>query len=193
MKIFVPNRFSVVRVLREDNQTKTFLGTDHLLEKADVVVKISRKGRSDRDYLTRRLSWFAGIRHDNLSTVFDAGVTTKGDLYCIREYLPASELFSTGSFVLVKALTSAIEFLQSNGRIHGSVKPSNIFFNNENLKLTDPNFNDLLYRECEEDIRFAAPEVLKGDNTTLQSDLYSLGAVLYRVLTRRNLFEDLDP
>src|SRR5437667_12136636 len=169
MKIFVPTRFSVVRVLREDRNTKTFLGTDHLLEKSDVVVKISRGGLSDRDYLIQRLSWFEGIRHDNLSTIFDAGLTTKGDLYCVREYLPASELFSTGSFVVVKALTSVIDFLQFHRRIHGAIKPSNIFFIDGNLNLTDPNFRNVIYLESEEDIRFVAPEVLKGESPTLES------------------------
>src|SRR5881396_1647289 len=166
MKIFVPTRFSVVRVLREDRNTKTFLGTDHLLEKSDVVVKISRGGLSDRDYLIQRLSWFQGIRHDNLSTIFDAGLTTKGDLYCVREYLPASELFSTGSFVVVKALTSVIDFLQFHRRIHGAIKPSNIFFTNGNLKLSDPTFNNAVFREYEEHVRFASPEILKGESPT---------------------------
>ncbi|PYR97087.1 MAG: hypothetical protein DMG16_25830 [Acidobacteria bacterium] len=192
MKIFVPSRFSVIRVLREDGHRKTFLGTDHLLEKSDLVVKISRKSRSDRDDLIQRLSWFAGIRHDNLGTIFDAGLTTRADLYSVREYLPSSELFSTGSVVVIKALTSAIDFLQSHGRIHGAIKPSNIFFTGGKLKLTDPNFNNVANRESEEHIRFAAPEILRGESPTLESDLYSLGAVLYRVLTRRNLFEDLD-
>ena len=194
MKIFVPSRFSVIRVLRDDGHSKTFLGTDHLLERADVVVKICGKGHfdHDRDYLIQRLSWFSGIRHDNLSTIVDAGLTTRGDLYCVREYLPASELFSAESSIAIKALVSTIDFLQSHRRIHGAIKPSNIFVNSKILKLTDPNLSSVEFRESEEHIRFSAPEVLRGESPTLESDLYSLGAVLYRVLTRRNLFEDLN-
>ena len=145
MKIFVPSRFSVIRVLRDDGHSKTFLGTDHLLERADVVVKICRKGHfgRDRDYLIERLSWFSGIRHDNLTTIVDAGLTTRGDLYCVREYLPVSELFSTESSIAINALVSTIHFLQSHRRIHGAIKPSNIFVNNNILKLTDPNLNHM--------------------------------------------------
>jgi len=187
MKIFVPSRFSVIRVLRDDGHSKTFLGTDHLLERADVVVKICGKGHFDHDRdLIQRLSWFSGIRHDNLSTIVDAELTTRGDLYCVREYLPASELFSTESSIAIKALVSTIDFLQSHRRIHGGIKPSNIFVNSKILKLTDPNLSNVEFRESEEHIRFSAPEVLRGESPTLESDLYSLGAVLYRVLTHRN-------
>ena len=194
MKLFVPSQFSVIRALQEDSNSKTFLATDHFLEREDVVVKIVRKGlfSRDRDHLLNRISWFTGIRHDNLSIVFDAGLTPKGDLYFVREYLPSSEFGSAHSFTAIKALVSAIDFLQSNGRIHGAIKPSNIFFNDRILKLTDPNFMRSNPPGSEADIRFGAPEVLNGEKATLASDLYSLGAVLYLLLTRRNLFEDLD-
>src|SRR5439155_10372070 len=137
------------------------------------VVKISRKSRSDRDDLIQRLSWFAGIRHDNLGTIFDAGLTTRADLYSVREYLPSSELFSTGSFVVIKSLTSAIDFLQSHGRIHGAIKPANIFFTGGKLELTAPNSNNVANRESEEHIRFAEPEIVRGQIPTVESYVYS--------------------
>jgi tetratricopeptide (TPR) repeat protein len=136
------------------------------------------------------MSWFSGIRHNNLGIIFDAGLTPKGDLYCVREYLPISELFSAESLTVIKTLISAVDFLQSNRRVHGAIKPSNIFLSNGCLKLTDPDFKATESHQTEETIRFSAPEVLRGETPDLESDLYSVGAVLYRVLTQRNLFED---
>src|SRR5712691_2001228 len=110
MKIFVPDRFSVIRVLRDDANSKTFVATDHVLERSDVLVKIVRKGHfnNDRNHLIQQFSWFAGVRHSNLSVIFDAGITTKGDLYYVREYLPASELFSVDSLTTIRVVVSSI-------------------------------------------------------------------------------------
>src|SRR5205823_719073 len=164
----------------------TVVATDHLLERGDVVVKVVRKGHftRDRDRLVHNLSWFAGVRHPSLGEIFDAGLTKKGDLYCVREYLAPSELFSADNIEAIRTLLSAVDFLHFNGRIHGAIKPSNIFLHSGCLKLTDPSVKMAGQRDDEEDIRFSAPEVLRGESATLESDLYSIGAVLYRVLTR---------
>ena len=194
MKALIPDRFSVIRILSQNDHSNTFVASDHLLERSDVIVKILRKGHftRDRDHLIQKLSWFAGIRHANVGVICDAGLTKKGDLYYVREYLPPSELFSVDHLSATKALVSAVDLLHLNGRIHGAIKPSNIFLHNGCLKLTDPSVKIAGHRHGEEDIRFSAPEVLRGESATLESDLYSVGAVLYRVITRRNLFEDLN-
>ena len=192
MKILVPNRFNVIRILRENIDSKTFIASDSASKRTDIVVKILRKGHFNRDLasLSRQMSWFGGVRHSNLAVILDAGLTPKGDLYYVREYFPFSELFSVNSLTAVRALTSAVDFLQSNGRIHGAIKPSNIFLNDGCLKLADPQLKMAGCVDEDGEIRFTPPEVLRGEAPVLESDLYSVGAVLYRVLTQRNLFED---
>src|SRR5712692_7916408 len=92
MKILVPDRFNVIRILREDGESKTFLASDSLLDRTDVLVKIVRKGH----------------------------------FYYVREHLPISELLSADNLIVLKTLTSVMDFLQSNRRVHGAIKPSNI-------------------------------------------------------------------
>src|SRR5438105_3241404 len=191
MRLFIPDRFSVFRLLKEDSQPRTFVATDHILGRTEIVAKIIRRGSFNPTQI-QQFCWFAGVRQENLSVVFDTGVTVKGDFYYVRECLPNSELLSTDSLSAVNAFVSAVDFLQSHGRVHGSIKPSNIFLNGSCLKLTDPNFTASESEKSEEDIRFSAPEVLRDERHTLESDLYSLGAVLYRIITRRNLFEDVN-
>src|SRR5262249_4596199 len=108
------------------------------------------------------------------------------------EYLPNSELFSVDVLELLKSLISAVDFLQSKNRIHGAIKPSNVFVNQGCVKFTDPSFRIGGSCQTEEDIRFSAPEILRGEPALLESDLYSVGAILYRLFTERNLFEDRD-
>src|SRR2546425_8043798 len=90
MKVLVPDRFNVIRILREDAESKTFLASDSVLNRTDVLIKIVRRGYFNRsmDSLVQKVSWFSGIRHKNLGIIFDAGLTPKGDLYSVREYLP---------------------------------------------------------------------------------------------------------
>src|SRR5437870_375531 len=99
MKIVVPDRFNIISVFREDAESKTFLASDSVLDRTDVLVKIVRKDHFNRslDSLVQQVSWFSGIRHDNLGIIFDAGLTPKRDLYYVREYLPISELFSVSN------------------------------------------------------------------------------------------------
>src|SRR5262249_51491440 len=61
----------------------------------------------------------------------------------------------------------------------------------DDLKLSDPKICDLRPSEdCKDEIRFTAPEVLNGEKPTPASDLYSVGAVLYRWIAGEDAFED---
>src|SRR5204862_7738458 len=96
MKLFVPERFNVLRILREDADSKTFVGSDNVLKRNDIVVKLIRKRHLNPDFpsLLSQLSWYSGIRHQTVGIMFDIGSTPRGDFYCVREYLPTSELVS---------------------------------------------------------------------------------------------------
>src|SRR5262249_1495529 len=63
---------------------------------------------------------------------------------------------------------------------------------NENFKISDARPSGLTLVEGEESIHFTAPEILRGSPVSQEGDLYSIGAVLYRSLTGRHLFEDSD-
>src|SRR5262249_34022484 len=130
--------------------------------------------------------------HERLATVWDAGLTDQNHVYCVREYLPPSGLFSVDPMRVTELLVSAIDFLCRHGRIHGALKPSNIFVAQENLKLADIQTCQFHSSDDEEFIHFSAPEVMNGRDLTHEADLYSLGAVLHHILTGRHLFEDSD-
>src|SRR6185295_15832456 len=103
MKNSVPDRFAVIRSLREDRQSETLLVNDNLLGHCGVVLRIIAKGhfQCDRDQLVAGFSWLIGTRHSQLATVLDAGLTKQSDLYYVREYLPPSELLSFDPLVAI--------------------------------------------------------------------------------------------
>src|SRR5215510_16620159 len=133
MRSSTPERFALVRILREDRQSKTFLANDNLLDRENVIVRIIRKDHVhvDRDKLIEHFSWLIGVQHSQLATVLDAGLTKRQDLYYVREYLPPSELFAPDPVPVMRSLISVIGFLSQHRRVHGALRPSNIFVMNE--------------------------------------------------------------
>jgi transcriptional regulator with GAF, ATPase, and Fis domain/tetratricopeptide (TPR) repeat protein len=195
MRSSIPERFELVHILREDRQSRTFLANDNLLDRERVIVRIIRKDhvQVDREKLIEHFSWLIGVQHSHFATVLDAGLTRKQDLYYVREYVPHSELFSIDPLVATRFLICAVDFLSRHRRAHGAIRPSNIFITTDTFKLTDARLSRLRSTdESDESIHFSAPEVLQGGDITHESDLYSLGAVLYRILTGRHVFEDAD-
>src|SRR5262245_22335170 len=193
MNRFVPERFTSVRMLREDRHSKTFLADDHLLDREKVVVRIIRKDHErDRDKLIARLSWLTGVRHPYFADVLDAGVTKQQHLYYVRDYLTPFYASAVSFATLVEFLVSAIDFLCTRGQVHGAIKLSNIFVTAECIRLTDAKVVGHRVSDNEESVHFIAPEILQGRDISHEGDLYSLGAVLYLSLTGRHLFEDHD-
>ena len=194
----LPRRFEPIRVLRKGGACSTFVATDQYLGRNEVVVRVIGKGNfvSDIRELSEVFSWYRGLRHPFLSEVLDAGLTPKRDLFYVRNYHPESEFFNSANRESVKALVSAVDFLRGAGGVHGAIRPSNIFSTSAGLKLTDPwtgRSSSNPQQLGEEDIRFGAPEVLSDGVPSLDGDLYSLGAVLYRFFSGRDPFEASDP
>ena len=190
----VPERFILVRKLREDRQSKTFIANDQLFHQNNVILRIVRKEHchADKQILLEHFSWFVGMRHDRFANVLDAGFTERQHLYCVREHLPASELYCADFLVLTEALVSTMDFLSTHHRFHGALKPTNLFISNASFKLADPCIPGFKPTENEQFVRYSAPEVLRGAPLNFEADLYSAGAILYNRLTGRHLFDDLD-
>jgi DNA-binding NtrC family response regulator/serine/threonine protein kinase/tetratricopeptide (TPR) repeat protein len=195
MRPVLPLRFETIQVLRETATSSTFVATDHVLARNNVVVKGIRKGNftQDLEKVIDVFACFRGLRHPHIAGILDAGLTPKGDLFYVRDFAPATELFTRKDMELLNTLLGAVDFLHSVGRVHGSIKPTNVFSSPNSVQLVDPWVPQPAEQTPrEEDVRFSAPEVLKGGPRTIESDLYSVGALLYRFFSGRDLFDDAD-
>jgi len=193
MPSFTPERFDLIRTLHFGPRSRTLLVNDRLLDRENVILKFIRKDscRLDRNQLIEMFCSLINVQPDPFASVLDGGLTKNKDLYYVREYLPPSDLFSTNPVAILKRLVLAVDFLRQFGWVHGSIKPSNIFATKDKVRLADPALLERTSYDADA-LHFTAPEVLQGAAATHQGDLYSLGAVLYRVLTGRHLFEDPD-
>src|SRR5438477_9782369 len=115
MRTSIPKRFSLIRVLREGRNSRTFLACDNWTGMPNVVVKLFGKAHftSDRHELQQVLSWFVGINHPHLSNVLSVGLTSTSDLYYVREYFPDSQFSCGDEIEITRQLLSTVAFLHS--------------------------------------------------------------------------------
>lgn len=198
MQGHLKDRFEVNEILQKSKNRLTFLGLDRWNEDQPVVVKFVRASayRPDSD-LRERLVKLRGLNHPLVSDVNHAVVTPKRDFYMTRIFVEGTQLGSHDPALnetIVRSLVGAVSLLDTLGLVHGRLKPSNVIVKPErDVTVLDAAFPWNATQEDPAALSFTAPEVLQGSRPTFESDLYSLGALLFRTLTGVDLFLDPDP
>ena len=191
------------------------MGAVYLAERADgqfekrVAIKVLKRG-TDTDEVLRRFrierQILANLEHPNITRLLDAGTTRDGLPYFVMEFvegMPITKFVQRknmdlrGRLQLFLKVCSAVELAHRQHIIHRDIKPGNVLANEDcELKLLDFGIAKLLsvHPGNEEftvavERRFtpiyAAPEQSAGRAATIASDVYSLGALLYELLTNR--------
>ncbi len=177
--------------------------------KQKVAIKIIGFGLTS-DYILRRFKIerqiLASLRHPNISRLLDGGRTPEGLPYLVMEYIDGipitqyadeNNLNISGILKLFREICSAVQYAHQNLIIHRDIKPGNILVTKDGIpmlldfgivKLLDENLVDDADIVTRTELRhltpeFASPEQINGDNITTASDIYSLGVLLYRLLT----------
>jgi tetratricopeptide (TPR) repeat protein len=148
----------------------------------------------------------AGLQHPYIARLLDGGVTAEGDLYLAMEYVDgtpihrfcdARKLDVTERLKLFISVCEAVQFAHQNLVVHRDLKPDNIFVAEDGTprlldfgtaKLTSPNLasqeGDLTRQGFQAYTpQYASPEQVLGNPITTASDTYSLGVLLYLLLT----------
>ena len=147
----------------------------------------------------------AALDHPNIARLLDGGTTSDGIPYLVMEYVegkPIDEycndrkLNVTERLKLFREVCAAVQYAHQNLIVHRDLKPSNILVaENGTVKLLDFGIAKLLHADGLETptltctgIRlmtpeYASPEQVKGEAITTATDIYSLGVVLYELLT----------
>jgi transcriptional regulator with GAF, ATPase, and Fis domain/tetratricopeptide (TPR) repeat protein len=147
--------------------------------------------KTTSDAVENDLSFHYGLDHEHIMPIIDAGVLKSSRLFVVRPLLSNSFAESTATGDHVRGLVDAVHFLHTQGRVHGSIRPSNVLIDGEKARLADPKIIASGAVSSVDDIRFTAPELFAGGPPTVEGDYYSLGAILYRVYAGRDPFDDL--
>src|SRR4051812_18418812 len=187
------------------------MGTVFLAERADgqfekqVAIKILNRGADTAEILRRfrgERQILAKLDHPNIARLLDAGTTDDGLPYFIMDYIVgapvtrfavAQKLSTRQRLELFLKICAAVEFAHRNMVVHRDIKASNILANAEGEpKLLDfgiamllANDADAAQTETQQHLTpiCASPEQAKGHPITIATDIYSLGALLYEMLS----------
>jgi eukaryotic-like serine/threonine-protein kinase len=198
------NRYKVIRLLGRGGMGAVFLAEDGRLPGKLWAVKEIYTPASEYSAITDEARFLAECSHPGLAAVADfLPPDGAGFSYLIMEYIPGETLESVfrreNPFPWPKAAKIAIELCEvlgylHEGRprpvIHRDLKPSNIMIDTQGrIRLIDFGTARHYKPSAEADtvhwgtLGFAAPEQLAGKQTDARTDLYTLGAVLYYLLS----------
>ena len=204
--------YRLVRVLGEGG-----MGTVFLAERLDLGTKAAIKILRDAWLsLSRRRRFaaeqrtLAALNHPGIARLFDAGVLNDGTPWIVMEYVDgvpitdyckATQIPRDGRLKLFRAVCDAVQYAHRHLIIHRDLKPSNILVTADGtVKLLDFGIAKQL-AETDSDIEvtrtgmrpmtpaYAAPEQLRGEPIGVHTDVYSLGTLLYELLTGRRPFD----
>ncbi|MCX6627842.1 MAG: serine/threonine-protein kinase, partial [Candidatus Solibacter sp.] len=199
--------YLVERELGEGGMGTVFLASrdDQQYEKK-VAIKLVRAGAGTEAMIHRFLTErqiLAGLEHPNIARLLDGALTEAGqpylvmdyvvgtrlDVYCDTERLPIRKRVE-----LFRKICLAVTYAHENLVIHRDLKPSNILVTEEGepklldfgiAKVLDPVGTAIEHTMTAGLFLtplYASPELLRGQKTTVASDVYSLGVILYELL-----------
>ncbi len=176
--------------------------------KREVALKLPMSSRLRKDLeprFARERDILASLEHPHIARFYDAGIDPNGLPYVAMEYVQgqpltewcdAQRLGIPARLELFRQVLEAVQYAHEKRVIHRDLKPSNILVTESHqVRLLDFGVSRLL--EAEESDRtpltsvygraftpdYASPELLRGDPIDARSDIYSLGVVLYEMLT----------
>jgi len=200
--------YRVVRELGRGGMSRVYLAAraDQAFEK-EVAIKVVERGL-DSEEVTRRFQSerqiLARLDHPNITRILDGGTTEDGLPYLVMEYVEGEPVdqYCDGHALdvvarlrLFQGICAAVRYAHQNLIIHRDIKPGNVLVTRDGVpRLLDFGIAKLLAPEAQpsESTRtvlrrltpeYASPEQVRGETLTTASDVYSLGVLLYRLLT----------
>ena len=195
-------RYKIIRKLGSGGMANVYLAEDQELGRR-VAIKILDDRHADDEQFVERFRReaknAAGLSHPNIVSIYDRG-EAEGTYYIAMEYLDGRSLkeliVSRGPAPIsiaidyARQILSALRFAHRNGIVHRDIKPHNVLVDAEGrVKVTDFGIARAGASQMTEagsiigTAQYLSPEQARGTQVDQTSDLYSLGIVLYELLT----------
>ncbi len=199
----INERYEIVKNIGEGGMANVYLANDTILDRK-VAIKVLRGDLSSDDKFIRRFQREAlsvsNLSHPNIVEVYDVG-EEDGEHYIVMEYIEGKTLKQllkkreslTLSEVIdiMTQLTDGIAHAHESYIIHRDIKPQNIMIQDDGkIKITD--FGIAMALNATQltqtnsvmgSVHYLPPEQASGKSATIKSDIYSLGILMYELLT----------
>lgn len=205
----IDNRYKIIKSIGEGGMANVYLAFDTILER-EVAVKILRGDLAEDEKFVRRFQREANsassLKHPNIVEVYDVG-EDDGKYFIVMEYINGKTLKSLikkrGILTLEEVidimlqLTSAVSCAHDSYIIHRDIKPQNVMILEDGrVKITDfgiamaLNNNELTQtNSVMGSVHYLPPEQANGSGSTIKSDIYSLGILMFELLTGKLPFK----
>lgn len=214
--ITLNDRYEILERIGGGGMANVYKANDNRLGR-DVAIKILKdEFVNDNEFVEnfRKESYSAAkLNHPNIVGVFDVGMDQVEDTNCyyiVMEIVNGRTLKDLidekGKLSVSETINYSIQICEAllcaheNGIIHRDIKPQNIIINKENIpKVTDfgiaqaPNKNTSVEKDIMGSVHYFSPEQARGIKTDQRSDIYSLGIVMFEMITGKLPFEGDNP
>ena len=195
-------RYRILRRIGSGGMADVYLAEDEDLGRRVAIKILNNRYSSDDSFVERfqrEAESAASLSHPNIVSIYDRG-EAEGSYYIAMEVVEGRSLkeviLTQGRLPAKQAaeyarqILSALRFAHRNGIIHRDIKPHNILISHEdNAKVTDFGIARAGTSQMTEEgavmgtAQYLSPEQARGGQVTATSDLYSVGIVLYEMLT----------
>lgn len=201
-KRIIDNRFEIIRKLGEGGTAKVYLAFDHKNEQ-NIALKVLKSDLVTEQkirYFNREAQAISMLDNSNIIKIFDWGHDSQNNVHfiaqeyiegmTIKEYLKLSnKLAVTEVVALIEKVLDGLAHAHINGVIHKDIKGQNILIDiDKNIKITDFGIADILEDEMTKTQslmgtpQYVAPETLNRNISNAQTDIYSVGILMYELL-----------
>lgn len=201
--IMLANRYEILEKIGAGGMSDVFLAKDHSLGREVAVKILKQEFAEDRTFVAKfraEAQAAAGLEHPNIVSIYDVG--SEGSLYYIvMEYVEGITLKTyinkKGRLTYNEALSIAIqvgrgiEAAHKKNIIHRDIKPQNIIISREGkVKVMDFGIaravtSNTVSADIMGSVHYASPEQARNGYVTFTTDIYSLGIVMYEMVTGR--------
>ncbi len=205
----ISDRYQIIKSIGEGGMANVYLAYDTILDR-NVAVKVLRGDLATDEKFVRRFQREAlsasSLSNPNIVEVYDVG-EDNGEYYIVMEYVEGKHLKNLlkkrGKLTVPEAvdivlqITSGLSVAHDSYIIHRDIKPQNILIlDNGLVKITDfgiavaMNATQLTQtNSVMGSVHYLPPEQASGKGATLQSDIYSIGILMYELLTGKLPFK----
>ena len=199
----INDRYEIIKTIGEGGMANVYLANDTILDRK-VAIKVLRGDLSNDEKFIRRFKREAlsvsNLSHPNIVEVYDVG-EEEGNYYIVMEYIDGKTLKQLlqkrGALTLnevidiMSQLTDGLAHAHEAYIIHRDIKPQNIMIEDNGLvKITDFGIamalNSTQLTQTNSvmgSVHYLPPEQANGKGSTVKSDIYSLGILMYELLT----------
>ncbi len=199
----ISDRYQIIKSIGEGGMANVYLAYDTILDR-NVAIKLLRGDLASDEKFVHRFQREAlsasSLNHPNIVEVYDVG-EDNGDYYIVMEYIEGKHLkdlikkrgkLTTSEVIdIMLQITDGMSVAHDSYIIHRDIKPQNIMIlENGLVKITD--FGIAMAMNATQltqtnsvmgSVHYIPPEQASGKGASLQSDIYSMGIVMYELLT----------